>query len=63
MLLRRTRLGLLAAREVSAAGHARAGRGALGAELGWVPGETATQIESFLAEAAAEGIAVEMVPA
>jgi glycerol-3-phosphate dehydrogenase len=57
VLLRRTRLGLLAGRELDAGGAA-VGRvaGALGAELGWDEHETAAQVEAWRAEAAAEGV-------
>jgi glycerol-3-phosphate dehydrogenase len=57
VLLRRTRLGLLAGRELDAGGAA-VGRvaGALAAELGWDERETAAQVEAWRAEAAAEGV-------
>ena len=59
VLLRRTRLGLLAARELCAPGHqapmlvARA----MGAELGWDEQRVTLELERFRAEAAIEGIA------
>jgi glycerol-3-phosphate dehydrogenase len=59
VLLRRTRLGLLAARELCAAGHeapTRVAR-AMGAELGWDDRRVALEVERFRAEAVAEGIA------
>jgi glycerol-3-phosphate dehydrogenase len=61
VLLRRTRLGLLAGREVSAAGSevpelvARA----IGAELGWDDGRVAAEVRDWGDEARAEGIAGE----
>jgi glycerol-3-phosphate dehydrogenase len=57
-LLRRTRLALLAAREVAAPDGAAARRvaQAMGGELGWDEARTAAEAEAFLAEAAAEGI-------
>jgi glycerol-3-phosphate dehydrogenase len=59
VLLRRTRLGLLAARELCAPGHeapARVAR-AMGAELGWDDRRVAAELERFRAEALVEGIA------
>ena len=58
MLLRRTRLGLLAARELCAPGAEvpeRVAR-ALAAELGWDDARVAEEAERFRAAAAAEGI-------
>jgi glycerol-3-phosphate dehydrogenase len=57
VLLRRTRLALLAARELDADGPV-VGRVAevLAAELGWSAGETAAQREAWRAEARAEGV-------
>ncbi len=57
VLLRRTRLGLLAARELGADGPV-VGRvaGALAGELGWDAGEVAAQREAWRAEARAEGV-------
>ena len=58
VLLRRTRLGLLAARELCAPG----GQGpalvaaAMAPELGWDGARTAAEVEAFAAEAAREGI-------
>ncbi len=61
VLLRRTRLGLLAARELCAPdGQAprRVAR-ALAPELGWDEQRTEGEVERFLAEAAAEGLVVD----
>jgi len=61
VLLRRTRLGLLAARELCSAGSQvpdRVGR-AIGAELGWDQRRVALEVERFGEEARAEGIVVE----
>jgi glycerol-3-phosphate dehydrogenase len=52
VLLRRTRLGLLAARELPVARVA----GVLARELGWSRERTAREVERFAAEADAEGI-------
>jgi glycerol-3-phosphate dehydrogenase len=64
VLLRRTRLGLLAARELVGDGADRApavGRVAalLGEELGWSPERTAAETELFVEEARLEGILVD----
>ncbi len=64
VLLRRTRLGLLAARELMAGGaneQSCVGRVAalLGEEIGWSKQRTATEAERFLNEALLEGILVE----
>jgi glycerol-3-phosphate dehydrogenase len=59
VLLRRTRLGLLAGRELCAASAEaplRVAR-ALGSELGWDETRVAAEVERFRAEAEAEGIA------
>lgn len=59
VLLRRTRLGLLAARELCAPGYEapmRVAR-AMGAELGWDERRVALELERFQAEALIEGIA------
>ena len=58
VLLRRTRLALLAAREVAAEGDGPAARvaGALAAELGWDRVRAAAEVDRFGAEAQAEGI-------
>lgn len=53
VLLRRTRLGLLAAHELPVARVA----GLLAGELGWSEERTAQEVERFAAQAAAEGIA------
>jgi glycerol-3-phosphate dehydrogenase len=60
VLLRRTRLGLLAARELTAAGRGPTPRvaAALAAELGWDRRRTRRELERFRAEAEAEGIVV-----
>jgi glycerol-3-phosphate dehydrogenase len=62
VLLRRTRLGLLAGREVCAPGSELPGRvaRALAPELGWDPVRIASEVERFRAEAAAEGIAIDV---
>ncbi len=62
-LLRRTRLGLTAARDVAGldpAGQAAARRvaGAMGRELGWDAGRQEAEVVSWQAEAAQEGIVV-----
>jgi glycerol-3-phosphate dehydrogenase len=61
VLLRRTRLGLLAGREVCAPGSELPGRvaRALAPELGWDAVRTETEVRRFHEEAAAEGIAVD----
>jgi glycerol-3-phosphate dehydrogenase len=58
VLLRRTRLGLLAARELSTGADGPAGRVAdvLARELGWNDARTAAELQAFAAEALAEGI-------
>jgi glycerol-3-phosphate dehydrogenase len=60
VLLRRTRLGLLAAREVSAPGSESPRRvaEAIGRELGWDARRVGAEVERFRAEADAEGIVV-----
>jgi glycerol-3-phosphate dehydrogenase len=60
VLLRRTRLGLLAARALSDARAPEPGRIAevIGAELGWDRLQVATAISAFAEEAAAEGVAL-----
>jgi glycerol-3-phosphate dehydrogenase len=57
-LLRRTRIGLLAARAVADPAGEAAQRVAvaMGAELGWDAARARTEARAFLAEAAAEGI-------
>jgi glycerol-3-phosphate dehydrogenase len=57
-LLRRTRLGLLAAREVAepSGDAARRVARAMAPELGWGDARIDTEAEAFLEEAAAEGI-------
>jgi glycerol-3-phosphate dehydrogenase len=58
VLLRRTRLGLLAAREVSGEGSPALARvaEAIASELRWDPLRTRTELADFHAEVAAEGI-------
>ena len=63
VLLRRTRLGLLAAREVTRASVRERVAAALAGELGWDGARSAAEAEAFLQESAAEGIAVEPVAA
>jgi glycerol-3-phosphate dehydrogenase len=65
VLLRRTRLGLLAAREVSAEGSPALERvaAAVGRELGWDPLRRRAEVARFHDEALAEGIVVEGLPA
>jgi glycerol-3-phosphate dehydrogenase len=61
VLLRRTRLGLLAARELCAAdanAPIRVAR-AMAPELGWDDARIGDEVQRFLAEAAAEGLVVE----
>jgi glycerol-3-phosphate dehydrogenase len=60
-LLRRTRIGLLAARAVADPDGATARRAsaAMGAELGWDAAEAEEQARAFLAEATAEGVVVD----
>ena len=59
VLLRRTRLGLLAASELADGGGDAVGRvaAALGDELGWDDARRAAEVEAYRAEAAAEGVA------
>ncbi len=56
VLLRRTRLGLLAAREVTAADVARRVAEALAPELGWDAARVVAELRRFAEEAEAEGI-------
>ena len=60
VLLRRTRLGLLAARALAAPGETAPARvaAALGAELGWDAERIAAEVGAAAAEAAAEGTVV-----
>jgi glycerol-3-phosphate dehydrogenase len=58
VMLRRTRLGLIAARGLTGE-PARRVAGALAAELGWDEGRVAAELERFREEAQAEGIVVE----
>jgi glycerol-3-phosphate dehydrogenase len=60
VLLRRTRLGLLAARPLAGADSepARAVADAMAGELGWDAARTGREVESWREVAAAEGIAV-----
>ncbi len=59
VLLRRTRLGLLAGRELAVPDHPAVERvaHALGDELGWDRARMTAEIDRFAAEAAAEGLA------
>ena len=59
VLLRRTRLGLLAARELTDPQLLRPLVDGLGGELGWDGARRALEIERFREEASAEGIVVE----
>ena len=61
VLLRRTRLGILAAREVGDAGTLERVADALGEELGWDAARRASEIGRFREESAAEGIVVDLV--
>jgi glycerol-3-phosphate dehydrogenase len=63
VLLRRTRLGLLAAREVTATDTLERVAVALAGELGWDAARQAAEISLFRDEAAAEGIVVDAVVA
>jgi glycerol-3-phosphate dehydrogenase len=65
VLLRRTRLGLLAAPVVCAPGGevARTVAGVLGGELGWDDAQVESEVTAWEAEAAAEGIALTEVAA
>ncbi len=56
VLLRRTRLGIVAAPALRTADSVIPVAQALGAELGWDPGRVATEAERWLDEASAEGI-------
>ena len=56
VLLRRTRLGLLAAPQLRTAATARAVAQALGGELGWSAERVAQEAERWPEDAAAEGI-------
>jgi glycerol-3-phosphate dehydrogenase len=58
VLLRRTRLGLLAAREVSSTATVERVADALASELGWDAARTAVEIDAFRTQRTAEGIAV-----
>jgi len=61
VLLRRTRLGLLAGREVAHAGSEAPRRIAevLAGELGWDPSRTEEEVEAFHREALAEGVGLQ----
>ncbi len=56
VLLRRTRLGILAAPQLRTADAVRPIAEVLGAELGWSEKEVASSAEAWLVEAAAEGV-------
>ena len=66
MLLRRTRLGLLAGRELTTSGAGPAAprrvAEAMGAALGWDAARVAAEVERFAQEARAEGIALALDP-
>ncbi len=63
-LLRRSRVALLAAREVTGNGDevARRVAQAMASELGWSDAKIEAEVESFSAEAAAEGIVANVAP-
>jgi glycerol-3-phosphate dehydrogenase len=63
VLLRRTRLGLLAARSVTAEDTLERLGAVLAQELGWDAAQRAAEVARFQQEAAAEGIVVESVSA
>jgi glycerol-3-phosphate dehydrogenase len=63
VLLRRTRLGLLAARSVTAEDTLERLGAVLAQELGWDAARRAAEVARFQEEAAAEGIVVESVTA
>ena len=63
VLLRRTRLGLLAARELSDTALLGSIADALGGELDWDAGRRALEVQRFREEASAEGILVAAEPA
>jgi glycerol-3-phosphate dehydrogenase len=56
VLLRRTRLGILAAPQLRTAESVRPVAEVLGGELGWSTEEVASSADAWLAEAEAEGI-------
>ena len=58
VLLRRTRLGILAARDLAAHEAAERVARAMAQELGWDGARSAQEVASFLQEADAEGLAV-----
>ena len=66
VLLRRTRLGLLAGRELTTSGAGPAAprrvAEAMGAALGWDAARVAAEVERFAQEARAEGIALALDP-
>ena len=62
VLLRRTRLGLLAARELSDTTVLGSIADALGGELGWDAARRALEVQQFREEASAEGILVAAEP-
>ena len=68
MLLRRTRLGLLAARDLTtersdgSPGAVQRVAGVMAGELSWSAQRTAEEIDAFRAEALAEGIVVQGPP-
>jgi glycerol-3-phosphate dehydrogenase len=56
VLLRRTRLGLLAAPQLRTAGSVRSVAETLGRELGWDDGRVAAEAQRWVEDARAEGI-------
>jgi len=63
VLLRRTRLGLLAAREVSSPSVLERVADVVGEELGWDGARRAAELDGFAREAQSEGIVVDLVAA
>ena len=63
MLLRRTRLGLLAARDVCRPSVLERLADVVGEELGWDGARRAAEIDGFAREAEAEGLVVDLVAA
>jgi glycerol-3-phosphate dehydrogenase len=56
VLMRRTRLGLVAATQLRTANEVRSVAEAMGAELGWDAGRVGDEAERWLGDAAEEGI-------
>ena len=63
VLLRRTRLGLLAARDVSRPAVLERIADVVGEELGWERARRAAELDGFAREAEAEGLVVDLVAA